>query len=261
MARLTDANVEIAREIIGRYPLPKSALIPLLHLAQEQDGWVTDDAMEHIAELVGVTPAEVLGTCSFYEMFKREPVGKYLVNVCTNISCQLLGGEELLDHAEETLGVKAGGTTDDGLFTLEDVECIAACTEAPCLQVNYRYRHRITHDEFDRLVADLRAGRLDATRSRPTARSPGSASTSPASGPPARRCPPAASEPAWIASRPAPPPPRRTAADDGTTPEDRHVAASATTTRTPSPATSRPAATPGLRARPRAAARRGRRAR
>ena len=158
MARLTDANVEIAREIIGRYPLPKSALIPLLHLAQEQDGWVTDDAMAHIAELVGVTPAEVLGTCSFYEMFKREPVGKYLVNVCTNIACQLLGGEELLEHAEETLGVKAGGTTDDGLFTLEDVECIAACTEAPCLQVNYRYRHRITHDEFDRLVADLRVG-------------------------------------------------------------------------------------------------------
>ena len=141
--------------------MPKSALIPLLHLAQEQDGYVTDDAMEHIAELVGVTPAEVLGTCSFYEMFKREPVGTYLVNVCTNISCQLLGGEELLHHAEETLGVKAGGTTADGLFTLEDVECIAACTEAPCLQVNYRYLHRVTHDEFDRLVDDLRAGRLD----------------------------------------------------------------------------------------------------
>ena len=102
MARFTDANGELAREIIGRYPLPKSALIPLLHLAQEQDGWVTDDAMEHIAELIGVTPAEVLGTCSFYEMFKREPVGKYLVNVCTNIACQLLGGEELLEHVEET---------------------------------------------------------------------------------------------------------------------------------------------------------------
>src|SRR3954469_111957 len=162
MARFTDATEELAREIIGRYPLPKSALIPLLHLAQEQDGWVTDEAMAHIAELIGVTPAEVLGTCSFYDVLKLERVGKYLVNVCTNIACQLLGGEELLEHVEESLGVKAGGTTEDGLFTVEDVECIAACTEAPCLQVNYRYRHRITHDEFDRLVSDLRAGRLAA---------------------------------------------------------------------------------------------------
>ena len=106
MARLTPDNVTLAREIIGRYPRPKSALIPLLHLAQEQDGHVTDDAMEHIAELVGVTPAEVLGTCSFYEMFKLEPVGRYVVNICTNISCQLMGGEELLHHAEQRLGIE-----------------------------------------------------------------------------------------------------------------------------------------------------------
>ena len=160
MARFSDENLETALEIRSRYPIAKSATIPLLHLAQEQDGYVTDDAMEHIAELVGTTPAQVLGTCSFYEMFKREPVGTYLVNVCTNIACQIMGGEELLHHAEETLGVKAGGTTADGTFTLEDVECIAACTEAPCLQVNYRYRHKISLEEFDQLIEDLRAGRL-----------------------------------------------------------------------------------------------------
>jgi NADH-quinone oxidoreductase subunit E len=206
MARFSDANVELAREIIGRYPLPKSALIPLLHLAQEQDGWVTEDAMTHIAELIGVTPAEVLGTCSFYEMFKLEPVGKYLVNVCTNIACQLLGGEELLEHVEESLGVKAGGTTEDGLFTVEDVECIAACTEAPCLQVNYRYRHKITYDEFDRLVADLRAGRLSSeipehgTLARVRQHIPGERAAGPS-------LPTGGTQPAWIASRPAPPPP------------------------------------------------------
>jgi NADH-quinone oxidoreductase subunit E len=161
VARLSEANLAVARDIIGRFPRPKSALIPLLHLAQEQDGHVTRDAMEQIAELIGVTPAEVYGTGTFYEMFKFEPVGRYLVNVCTNISCQLLGGWELLDHAEERLGVKAGSTTPDGLFTLEDVECIAACTEAPCLQVNYRYRYRVTDGDFDRLVEDLAAGRLD----------------------------------------------------------------------------------------------------
>jgi NADH-quinone oxidoreductase subunit E len=160
VARLTPENLEVALEILSRYPVKKSALIPLLHLAQEQDGWVADDAMEHIAELVECTPAEVIGTCTFYEMFKRKPVGRYMVNVCTNISCQLLGGEELLHHAEHSLGIKAGGTTRDGLFTIEDVECIAACTEAPCMQVNYRYFHRVELDEVDQLLEDLRAGRL-----------------------------------------------------------------------------------------------------
>ena len=204
MARLDADNLVIAAEIIGRYPRPKSALIPLLHLAQEQDGWVTTDAMAHIAELVGVTPAEVLGTCSFYEMFKREPVGRYLVNVCTNISCQLMGGEELLHHAEQTLGVKAGNTTADGMFTVEDVECIAACTEAPCLQVNYRYRHRITNDEFDRMVDDLRAGRLDdevpphGTLARVRQSIPADRAAGPAS-------PEGGSEPVWMGMN-APPP-------------------------------------------------------
>jgi NADH-quinone oxidoreductase subunit E len=160
MARLSDANVAVARDIIGRFPRPKSAMIPLLHLAQEQDGHITDEAMSHIAELVGVTSAEVLGTCSFYEMFKMHKTGTYCINVCTNISCQLLGGWELLEHAEQSLGIKAGSTTADGMFTLEDVECIAACTEAPALQVNYRYRYKVTNEGFDELVDDLRAGKL-----------------------------------------------------------------------------------------------------
>ena len=160
MARFSAANEQLARSIVSRYPLPKSATIPLCHLAQEQDGHLTDDAMGHIAELVGCTAAEVLGTASFYEMFKRHETGTYCVNVCTNISCLLLGGEELLEHAEQKLGVRPGGTTADGMFTLEDVECIAACTEAPALQVNYRYSHQITTDEFDQLVDDLRAGKL-----------------------------------------------------------------------------------------------------
>jgi NADH-quinone oxidoreductase subunit E len=159
MARFTAENTILARDIITRYPRPKSALIPLLHLAQEQDGYVADDAMEDIAELIGITPAEVLGTCSFYEMFKREPVGEYLVNVCTNIACMLVGGEELLHHLEGRLGITSGSTTADGAFTIEDVECIAACTEAPCLQVNYRYFYNVTPEAADALIDDLRHGR------------------------------------------------------------------------------------------------------
>ena len=161
---LSAASEALAAEIIGWFPRPRSALIPLLHLAQEQDGYLTDEAMRRIAELVGATPAEVKGTAGFYEMFRFEPVGTYLVNVCTNISCLLWGGEELLEHACESLGTEVGGTTDDGMFTVEEAECIAACTEAPCLQVNYRYRGRVTPDDFDHLVEDLRAGRLDIPR-------------------------------------------------------------------------------------------------
>ncbi len=157
MSRLSSGNEIIAREIIGRYPVRKSALIPLLHLAQEQDGYVAHDAMEHIAELLEVTPAEVLGTCSFYEMFKLEPVGKYVINVCGTMSCQLLGADNLIHHAEEKLGIKVGSTTSDGLFTLEKAECQAACTEAPCLQVNYRHEYRVTNADFDGLVERLRA--------------------------------------------------------------------------------------------------------
>ncbi len=158
MARLGPANITLAKEIISRYPVARSALIPLLHLAQEQDGYVTQEAMAHIAELLGITPAEVLGTCSFYEMLKQEPVGEYMVNICHGISCHLLGASELIGHAEKTLGIKAGGTTEDGKFTLEAVECVAACTEAPCLQVNYRYRNKVSLADFDQLVERLRAG-------------------------------------------------------------------------------------------------------
>jgi NADH-quinone oxidoreductase subunit E len=160
MSRLSTQNLELARQIIARYPRPKSATIPLCHLAQEQDGYLADDAMAHIGELVGCTAAEVLGTASFYEMFKRHHTGTYCLNVCTNISCQLLGGEELLEHAERTLGIRAGATTPDGMFTLEDVECIAACTEAPAVQVNYRFFHQLSTDDLDRLIEDLRSGAL-----------------------------------------------------------------------------------------------------
>jgi NADH-quinone oxidoreductase subunit E len=161
MSRLSDSNVVIAREIIGRLPRAKSALIPLLHLAQEQDGWLAEDAMAHIAELLDITSAEVYGTATFYEMFKFQPVGRYCINVCTGISCHLTGAWELLQHAEHALDVHVGGTTTDGMFTLEGAECIAACTEAPALAINHRYRYTVSNAAFDQLVADLRAGRLN----------------------------------------------------------------------------------------------------
>lgn len=159
MARLNRDSLERARATIALYPRSRSALLPLLHIAQEQDGWLTPEAMEHIAELLELEPAEVLGTAAFYTMFKRQPTGKHLISVCTNLACMLAGAYELLEHAEEKLGVKVGGTTSDGAFTLEEVECIAHCDQAPCAQVNYRYTDKLDAAAFDRLVDDLKAGR------------------------------------------------------------------------------------------------------
>jgi NADH-quinone oxidoreductase E subunit len=150
--------LERAHQLISLYPEPRSALIPLCHLAQEQDGWLTPEAMADIAGLVGVTPTEVLGTATFYDMLHTEPVGTHVVSICTNIACILNGAAELLEHAESSLGVNAGGTTIDGTITLEEAECLADCDRPPCVQVNHRFVGAQTPESFDQLVAELRAG-------------------------------------------------------------------------------------------------------
>src|SRR5437762_11651723 len=120
MGRLNAENEQRARDLIALYPQKRSALIPILHIAQEQDGWLTPDAIAHIAELLDLAAAEVLGTASFYDMIFTQPVGRHLVSVCTNIACLLNGGYERLDHAVELLAVTPGGTATDGEFTLQE---------------------------------------------------------------------------------------------------------------------------------------------
>ena len=149
---LSDADHRRAKEIIARYPHKKSATLPLLHLAQDQDGWVTPEAMEEVAQLLDLTPALVLGTCSFYTMFKREPVGRLIVSVCTNVSCLVNRGPELLDHLERRYA-------DDPEVTVEEVECIAACDLAPVIQVNYEFHGPLTGQSAESLVDDYKAGR------------------------------------------------------------------------------------------------------
>jgi NADH-quinone oxidoreductase subunit E len=147
-----------ADALVGLYPERRSALIPLCHLAQEQDGYLSEAAMAEIAELCGVTPAEVRGTATFYDMLHVEPVGTYVVGVCTNIACLMAGGLELLAHAEDRLGINCGGTTADGRFTLEESECLADCDVAPCVQVNSRYVRTTTPEALDALLDELAAG-------------------------------------------------------------------------------------------------------
>jgi NADH-quinone oxidoreductase subunit E len=161
-SHLTAETIERAEQLIALYPETRSALIPLCHLAQEQDGWLTPEAMTDIAGLVGVTPTEVFGTASFYDMLHTEPVGTHLVAVCTNIACLLNGAAELLEHACRSLGVSAGGTVADGTITLEEAECLADCDRAPCVQVNHRFVGAQTKETFDQLVDELRSGQRSA---------------------------------------------------------------------------------------------------
>jgi NADH-quinone oxidoreductase E subunit len=162
MAHLSEENLARARRLLEIYPQIRSALIPLCHLAQAQDGYLTEDAMEDIAELCGVSPAEVRGTASFYDMLHTEPVGRYVVAVCTNIACMLNGAYEVLEHAETALGIGVGQTSADGMFTIEDAECLAGCDKAPCVQVNHRFFGPLDAAGFDQLIADLRSGALSA---------------------------------------------------------------------------------------------------
>jgi NADH-quinone oxidoreductase subunit E len=148
-------------DLVALYPQLRSAMLPLLHLAQEQEGYLSDEGIAEVAALPNTTPADVRGTASFYDMFHLEPVGKYVVGICTNVACLLAGGLELLDHASSTLGCAVGSTSDEGLFTLEETECLADCNIAPCVQVNHRFVRTTTPETFDALVGDLRGGRRD----------------------------------------------------------------------------------------------------
>jgi len=147
----TPTNLAMAKETIARYPVAKSAILPLLHLAQDQDGWVSPEAMEEVADLLGLTPAQVLGVCTFYTMFKREPVGRMVVSVCTNVSCLVNGGPELLAALEER------HLDDDGVF-VEEVECLAACDIAPVMQVNYDFHGPVTADEAQAILGEYAEG-------------------------------------------------------------------------------------------------------
>lgn len=147
----TEANLAKARETIARYPFAKSAVLPLLHLAQDQDGWVTPEAMREIAALLDLAPAQVLGTCSFYTMLKREPVGKLLVSVCTNVSCLVNGGPELLG------ALRARYAADEDVF-VEEVECLAACDCAPVLQVNYEFHGPLTAESASEVIEEYKRG-------------------------------------------------------------------------------------------------------
>jgi NADH-quinone oxidoreductase subunit E len=147
-----------AAEIIGRYPKPRSALMPLLHLMQAEEGYISPDGISFCAKRLGLTETEVTGVVSFYTMYKRHPVGEYHVGVCTNSLCAIMGGDQIMARLSDHLGLGQDEATGDGKISLEHVECNAACDYAPVMMVNWEFFDNMTPESATRLVDDLRAG-------------------------------------------------------------------------------------------------------
>lgn len=159
---LTTETRERAREIIARYPKSRSALLPMLHLVQAEEGYVSPEGVALCAEELGLTKAEVGAVATFYTMYKRRPTGDWLVSVCTNISCMALGSDEVYACLSKHLGVHHDETTADGAITLEHAECLAACDYAPVMTVNYEFFDNVTPDSALDIVKQLQAGQRPA---------------------------------------------------------------------------------------------------
>ncbi len=147
-----------AKEIVGRYPRPRSALLPMLHLVQSEEGHVTKDGVAFCAEQLDITPAQVMGVVTFYTQYKQKPVGEYHVGVCTNTLCAIMGGDQIWDELSEHAGVGHDEATSDGKVSLERVECNAACDFAPVVMVNWEFFDNMTPAKAKQLVDDLRVG-------------------------------------------------------------------------------------------------------
>ena len=146
-------------KLVTLYPVRRSALVPMLLYAQDEVGYISEAVVAEIAERIGIRENDVQSVLSYYSMLRTKPVGKYNVQVCTNISCMLRDGYGILEHCKRRLGIDEKQVTPDGLFSLEEVECIGACCWAPAIQVNYDFYDDLTPEKMDRVLEDYRAGR------------------------------------------------------------------------------------------------------
>jgi NADH-quinone oxidoreductase subunit E len=154
--QFTPAQLEEVRRLQGLYPDRRGALLPVLHLAQDVFGYVSLEVEEYVAGLFGLSPAHVHEVVTFYTMFFRRPKGRHVVSLCHNLSCDLMGAREILEHLKRRLGIEPGETTADGRVTLLAVECLCACEMAPMLQLDDRYEGHLTPEKVDRLLQELR---------------------------------------------------------------------------------------------------------
>ncbi|HMU55513.1 MAG TPA: NADH-quinone oxidoreductase subunit NuoE [Nitrospira sp.] len=154
-------------DILSRYPVKRSALIPLLYLAQREEGYVTEAAMTEIAGILRLTPPQVYETATFYTMLNLKKVGKHHIQVCKSLMCALVGSDTVIGWIKAKLGIGPGETTADGMFTLSAVECLAACGTGPMMQINDDYYERLTEEKVDRILADLRTTGSSSLKSGP----------------------------------------------------------------------------------------------
>lgn len=157
--QLSQENLEKVDKIIARYPegRQKSALLPVLHIAQEQFGWLSVETMDYIASLLSIDPIEVYEVASFYSMYNLKPVGKYMFEVCQTGPCMLRGSDDIIAYIGEKLNIKPGETTADGMFTLKTVECLGACGYAPMMQLGKFYKEHLTKEKVDAIIEECRA--------------------------------------------------------------------------------------------------------
>lgn len=159
MIQFSDIKLAEVKKIIGRYPegKQKSAVIPLLHIAQEEfGGWLSADTMDYVASLLQLDPIEVYEVATFYSMYNLQPVGKYVFEVCQTGPCMLNGSDNIIEYIKTRLGIDVGETTPDGLFTLKTVECLGACGYAPLMQLGKNYREHLTKEKVDALIDECR---------------------------------------------------------------------------------------------------------
>ena len=156
--KYTPENEVKFQEYVSRYPKIDSCMLPSLWLVQEQEGWVSPEAMIYVAEKLGKTPIQVYEVATFYTMFNLKPIGKYHIELCKTLSCMLCGSKELKKHIKETIGIEAGQTSEDGLFHLSEVECLGACGGAPMFALNGVYHEKLTKEKVDELIKECRNG-------------------------------------------------------------------------------------------------------
>jgi NADH-quinone oxidoreductase subunit E len=154
---LTEESTKQMREKASQYPQRKSAILPALTIAHRQVGYLNDEIYREISRVIGVPHVEVAEAATFYTLFPKQPVGKYLIQVCHNISCALLGADSLVAYLEQKLGIKKGETTPDNLFTLITVECLGSCATAPMMQINQDYYENLTREKVDAILEELKA--------------------------------------------------------------------------------------------------------
>jgi NADH-quinone oxidoreductase E subunit len=152
----SEANERKIDELLTHYPVKRSAILPALFIAQEEHGYVTDEDVKYLARRLEMRVNEVEEVVTFYSMYSRKPIGRYKLQVCRTISCLLVGAERITEHISDKLGVRVGGTTGDGKFTLQEVECLGYCDLAPCLQVNFDYHERVTPERVDEIINELK---------------------------------------------------------------------------------------------------------